>query len=105
MKLERTYKREGKMFKVELSFPMVNLIVNKKVVLDRKIRKVWDRDTSVREAVSALAVEQYYKDTGVMLGDETDESGLIGFLNWLLENQDKIIAFIKIIMSLFTAEV
>ena len=89
--------------RLDLARPFVALAVKRRVKLNRGQRRLWNRDGELRDAVTALAMEKYEKaDDGLSAEeDEDEESGLLRFLNWLIEHQDEIKALIEMIMSLF----
>lgn len=94
------------MFLVDRARPFVDLVVDRGVGLTRRQKQAW-RSTYVRECVTALLVEKYETETNVVLSvgaDEEEESGLIKFLQWLIDHQAEIKAFIEMIMSLFNTE-
>lgn len=95
------------MLRVDLAKPMLGLVVDRKGLLSRRNNRLWNRDTNVRDAATALAIEKYEVERfnqGFGEDDDDEESGLIRFLNWLIENQDQIKALIEMIMSLFNTE-
>ena len=93
------------MLNVKLAQPFVGLIVNRNDLLSRGGMRLFNRDEYVREAAAALLIERYENEGSNTegFGDE-DESPLIRFLNWLIQNQDAIKAFINMIMSLFVSK-
>ena len=93
------------MLKVDLSRPLVSLVVNRKGLLSRKENRVFGRDNDMMDTLTAMLIEQKENDKEVVLGEEDDNSsGLIGFLNWLIEHQEQIRALIQMIMTLFASE-
>lgn len=88
---------------VDRVVPFVGLTVRRSGILNRRQLKLWGRDKDVREVVAALLLEKYEAELGFIpnfeAGDE--ESGLMGLLDWLINNQDAIKALIEMIMSLF----
>ena len=93
------------MLKVDLSRPLVSLVVNRKGLLSRKENRVFGRDNDMMDTLTAMLIEQKENDKEVVLGEEDDDSGgLIGFLNWLIEHQEQIRALIQMIMTLFASE-
>lgn len=93
------------MLRVDLARPLVNLVVKRKGILSRQQARIWNRDSSLMDSATSLLIEKYETETRSSLGedeeDQDEESGLIRFLNWLIEHQDEIKAFIELIMSLF----
>jgi len=91
------------MLRIDLTKPFVSIAINRFGLLDRKVAKIFNRDNDIKDAATALLVEKYENETKVIFGEE-EQSGLIAFFQWLIDNQDAIKAFIEMIMSLFNAE-
>ncbi len=92
------------MLRIDLTTPLLNLVIERRSVLGRKDSRVWNRDRSLRDVATALAIEKYETENAAVLaavGDESEESGLMRFLNWLIDHQEEIKSLIQMIMSLF----
>jgi len=89
------------MLEIRLAEPFVGLVVNRNGLLGRRDTRIFNRDRYVRDAASALLVERYGTEVVASSFGDDEQSPLIRFLEWLLENQEAIKAFIEMIMSLF----
>ena len=87
---------------VDLARPFVSLVINRGGFLSRGQTRFFNRDNYMRDAVTSLLIARYNSE-GVSggVGNEDEESGLLRFLNWLIENQEAIKSFIEMIMTLF----
>jgi hypothetical protein len=95
------------MLRLDSAQSALMLHLKKRKVLNLRSFRLFERDSYLRDFATALAVEKYEASlTDTVFGDDdTDQdSPLINFLNWLIENQDQIKALIEMIMSLFAGD-
>lgn len=91
------------MFNVDTAEPFLMTALPRFRNVSARERRRLERDKWARKAVVALAMEDFEVkvNTKELSFGEEEESFLIRFLEFLIENQDQIIAFIQAIMTLF----